>query len=69
MVTSALKIERQKIETTAAGIDAETVIPANRPRYALAAPSSAARAAPKITAATVSSGDEEGWGLGPDPGA
>src|SRR5688572_30380740 len=45
------------IEITAAGIDAETVSPANRPRYMLAPPRMIARTQPRITDAGVISGN------------
>ena len=41
------------IEITAAGMDAETVIPTRSPRYALAAPNTIARMTPMITDVTV----------------
>ena len=44
------------MEMTAAGMDAETVMPTFRPRYALAPPNTIARSAPMITAVTVNSG-------------
>lgn len=44
------------IEITAAGIDADTVIPTRRPRYAFAAPNTTARIIPKITEVAVNSG-------------
>ncbi|MBA7639106.1 hypothetical protein ES703_46764 [subsurface metagenome] len=46
------------IETTAAGIDAETVIPANRPRYAFAPASTTESTTPKTTALTVISAND-----------
>src|SRR5688500_15441618 len=47
---------RIAMESTAAGIDADTVMPANMPRYALAAPSTAASTEPRMKTPTVSSG-------------
>ena len=44
------------IEITAAGIDADTVIPTRNPRYAFAAPNTTARRTPIIMDVTVSSG-------------
>ena len=44
------------IEITAAGIDADTVRPTRRPRYALAAPKIIAKRTPIITDVTVNSG-------------
>ena len=41
------------MEITAAGIDAETVIPTRSPRYAFAAPNTIARITPMITDVTV----------------
>ena len=44
------------MEITAAGIEADTVIPTRRPRYALAAPKIIAKRTPIITDVTVNSG-------------
>ena len=44
------------IEITAAGMEAETVIPTRSPRYALAAPNTIARRIPIKSAVTVNSG-------------
>ena len=49
---------RIAIEITAAGIDAETVNPIRRPKYALAAPKTMARIIPRIIAVTVNSGKD-----------
>jgi len=46
------------IDTTAAGIDADTVIPANNPKYAFAPASTTESKTPKITALTVISGND-----------
>ena len=43
------------IEITAAGMEAEMVIPTRKPKYALAPPNSTASSTPTITAVTVSS--------------
>ena len=50
------------IEITAAGIVAATVWPAFMPRYALAAPNTAASKMPATTAFKVNSGSVESWG-------
>ena len=50
------------MESTAAGIDAETVIPTRRPRYAFAAPKITASKIPRIKAVTVNSGTT--WSAG-----
>ena len=56
-IESLLKIKRIiPIEITAAGIEAETVIPTRRPKYALAPPNNTANKIPIITDVTVSSG-------------
>ena len=47
------------IEITAAGMDAETVIPTRSPRYALAAPNTIARMTPMITAVSYTHLDED----------
>jgi hypothetical protein len=44
------------MEITAAGMEAETVMPANNPRYALAPARITAKRIPRITAFTVISG-------------
>ena len=44
------------MEITAAGMDADTVMPTRRPRYALAPPKITARIAPRTMDTTVSSG-------------
>ena len=44
------------IDITAAGIDAETVRPTRRPKYAVAAPNTTARIMPRITDIAVNSG-------------
>ena len=44
------------MEITAAGIEADTVIPTRSPRYALAAPKTTARIIPMIIDVTVNSG-------------
>ena len=44
------------MEITAAGIDADTVIPTRSPRYALAPPKRMAKRIPKITDVAVNSG-------------
>lgn len=44
------------MEITAAGIEAETVNPISRPKYAFAAPNTTARIIPRIIAVTVNSG-------------
>ena len=44
------------IEITAAGIEAEIVMPTRSPRYALAAPNTTARIIPMRTEVTVNSG-------------
>ena len=44
------------MESTAAGIDAETVIPTRRPRYAFAAPKITDSKIPRIKAVIVNSG-------------
>ena len=44
------------MDMTAAGIDADTVIPTRKPRYAFAAPNSTARIMPSMTDVTVNSG-------------
>jgi len=49
-------IRKMAIEMTAAGMDAETVMPANRPRYAFAPPSSAESTMPSTIALMVTSG-------------
>ncbi len=49
------RILKIPMETTAAGIDAETVIPTRSPRYALAAPNTTARSTPVATDVTVNS--------------
>lgn len=52
-----LRIRRiTPIEITAAGIDADTVMPTRRPRYTLAAPKTTARIIPKTIDVTVTSG-------------
>src|SRR5947208_12320973 len=51
------------IEITAAGMDADTVIPANRPRYALAPASTAASTTERMTALTVISGSVTSAGM------
>jgi hypothetical protein len=53
-----LKNLKIPIDRTEAGIDAETVIPANSPRYAFAAPSIIESTIPKIKALTVISGND-----------
>ena len=56
-IESFLKIFRiMPIETTAAGIEADTVIPTRSPRYALAPPKITASRAPSIMEVNVSSG-------------
>src|SRR5687768_2858654 len=49
---------RIAIDSTAAGIDADTVMPANIPRYAFAPPSTTARIEPRMMTPTVSSGSD-----------
>ena len=44
------------MEITAAGMDAETVIPTRRPRYAFAAPKTTASRIPRMTDVAVNSG-------------
>src|SRR5437867_11409149 len=51
------------IEITAAGMDDDTVIPANRPRYALAPASTAATTTERTTALTVISGTLNSAGM------
>jgi hypothetical protein len=51
------------IETTAEGMDAETVIPANSPRYALAAPKTTERIMLRIVALRVTSGSRTDAGI------
>ena len=51
-----IKIRITPIAITAAGIDAETVIPTRRPRYAFAAPNTTAKRTPIIIEVTVISG-------------
>jgi hypothetical protein len=46
------------MEITAAGIEAETVIPSFSPKYAFAAPKITAMIKPRITALSVASGME-----------
>ena len=50
------------MESTAAGIDAETVIPTRRPRYAFAAPKITDSKIPRIKAVIVNSGTT--WSAG-----
>ena len=50
-------------EMTAAGIDADTVIPTRSPKYALAPPKITANKIPKITDVTVSSGKMRSAGI------
>ena len=47
---------RMPIASTAAGMEADTVMPTRRPRYALAAPKTTASTMPVSTEVTVSSG-------------
>jgi len=47
---------KSAMETTAAGIEAQTVMPANNPRYALAAASTTESTTPNVTAFIVISG-------------
>src|SRR4051812_36868578 len=49
---------RMPIDITAAGTDADTVIPANMPRYAFALPSTTDRIAPSNSTPIVSSGSD-----------
>ena len=49
------KPRRIPIDTTAAGIDADTVIPTRSPRYAFAAPKTTANKTPTITAVMLNS--------------
>ena len=51
------------IEITAAGIDADTVIPTRSPRYAFAPPNKIARTIPRITDVTVNSGTTLSLGI------
>jgi hypothetical protein len=51
------------METTAEGIDAETVIPAKSPRYALAAPRTTERMMLRIVALSVTSGSRTDAGI------
>lgn len=51
------------IEITAAGMDADTVKPMRRPRYAFAAPNTMARIIPSAIAVTVSSGSDLDEGI------
>ena len=44
------------IERTAAGMEADTVMPTRKPRYAFAPPNTIARIMPRITEVGVSSG-------------
>ncbi|GAB6258676.1 hypothetical protein PSKAS_41990 [Peribacillus sp. N1] len=46
------------IEITAAGIEAETVKPISRPKYAFAAPNTIARMTPRMIAVAVNSGKD-----------
>jgi hypothetical protein len=55
-IFDSLKSRRIPIEMTAAGIDAETVMPANRPRYAFAPASTIDNTMPSTIALTVSCG-------------
>jgi hypothetical protein len=45
---------------TAAGIDAETVMPTRRPRYAFAAPKTMPSTTPMVTASSVNSATSPG---------
>ena len=56
-------ILRIAIERTAAGIEAETVSPTLRPRYALAPARTADRMTPRMTAFTVISGSVSEAGI------
>ena len=62
-----LNIRSTAIDITAAGIDAETVIPTSSPRYALAPARTAERTTPRTMALTVISGsDRRRAGGGPE---